>query len=101
MKLIPDILSRQSSESIDEDYVQSTVISNLRFPLIVLVVIFHLHGPEQFQNGKFDIYNNIASLYGADGIAKIAVPAFFLISGFLFFHNLKHLIDFFPSCALF
>lgn len=72
---------------------QSVVIRRLRFPLIVLIVYLHSYGlpPEDVsvplvQSGLYEIVRTILS----DIIAHSAVPAFFFISGFLFFYNVEN-----------
>lgn len=73
------------------DTVLSKTITFLRFPLIVAVVFIHtclenvvigetLMVPE----GQFPIYNILHHIV-TDEFARIAVPIFFFISGFLFF----------------
>ena len=67
----------------------SRTIHNLRFPLIILIVLMHsslygisIHGgkvPENSLWGKFVL------LMIRDTIPNVAVPLFFVISGFLFF----------------
>lgn len=72
---------------------QSKTIDFLRFPLIVGVVLIHAHFSEVVINGvdilhgySFPMYDTISYLF-SDLIARIAVPLFFLISGFLFFYR--------------
>lgn len=72
---------------------QSKTINFLRFPLIVGVVLIHTHfnelvinGVELMKGGNLPVYT--VSSYLISGIfSAIAVPLFFLISGFLFFHG--------------
>lgn len=78
-----------------ETHLQSQVISFLRFPLIVAVVFIHtqitaiggikanLSAPFQF-TGQFQIYETTVFLV-AQIFARLAVPLFFIFSGFLFF----------------
>lgn len=70
----------------------SARIEVLRFPLIVLVVFIHNYAntvrlPQGVEAGV--IYSNIwvdfARLFISQGIARVAVPLFFLVSGYLFF----------------
>ena len=71
----------------------SKTISFLRFPLIVLVVFIHsyimmpYHGSDVTAS-EVPIFYNIEFLL-SEIIACIAVPLFFLISGFLFFYRLQ------------
>lgn len=70
---------------------QSKVISFLRFPLIVAVVMIHsspqhiiVGGVEFFDDNNLGFYGYIYNLI-TEIIAQSAVPLFFFISGFLFF----------------
>lgn len=77
-----------SQTTIDaEERHQSKVINAMRFPLITLVVLFHLHTPESIVESPYTSYNIVASFFSANGIARLAVPTFFLISGY--FYHLK------------
>jgi surface polysaccharide O-acyltransferase-like enzyme len=76
-------------------------IDVLRFPLIVGVVYIHAYEAGiRFAGGVastvqdalfFDFVRNLLS----QGVARVAVPAFFLISGYLFFLNWRTGFDFF------
>lgn len=75
------------------DELQSKIINFLRFPLIVGVVLIHtrittitMNGLEVFQGNTFPVYDTVSFLV-SDVIARIAVPLFFFISGFLFFYR--------------
>lgn len=73
--------------------VGSERISLLRFPLIVGVVLIHAPGIPVVESGGSngvatdgpvsDFFKELI----ANGIARVAVPAFFLVSGFLLFHR--------------
>lgn len=63
----------------------SHTIDWLRFPLIAAVVL--LHSGENGVTGP-DAYSTLCIIL-SHGIMKIAVPCFFLISGFLFFGKLE------------
>lgn len=72
---------------------QSKTISFLRFPLIVGVVLIHSHfdevvinGVDLTKGGNFPVYT-MSSFLISGIFSAIAVPLFFLISGFLFFHG--------------
>ncbi len=72
---------------------QSQTISFLRFPLIVGVVLIHsmlndvtFNGVNVMEHGNFPVYSVISELFSGI-IARIAVPLFFFISGFLFFYK--------------
>ncbi len=72
----------------------SSVIKFLRFPLIVMVVMIHSHfkvvsigGVDiSFDLKEFPIYCNVSFLL-SKLIASIAVPMFYVFSGYLFFKN--------------
>lgn len=72
--------------------IQSEVISLMRFPLIVLVVFIHVL-PEVCL--KIDSLGSGSSYYLffsellSHSIGRIAVPAFFVISGYFFFFKMK------------
>lgn len=72
---------------------QSQTIATLRFPLIVGVVLIHAHmtdiiigGKNVFSQLDFPIYSFVATLL-SEVLARIAVPLFFILSGFLFFYH--------------
>lgn len=72
------------------------LIKILRFPLIVMVVMIHAEfstismGGENFQFNleTFPIYSNLSFLI-SQLISHIAVPIFYIFSGYLFFYNLQ------------
>ena len=82
---------------VDSEQLQSKVISFLRFPLIVGVVLIHtqigtINGimgdynkPLMF-DGNFPLYESIFYLC-SQILARVAVPLFFMFSGFCFFNN--------------
>ncbi len=81
----------QSNTSLLNMTLQSKVISFLRFPLIVAVVMIHsspqhiiVGGVEFFDDNNLGFYGYIYNLI-TEIIAQSAVPLFFFISGFLFF----------------
>lgn len=67
----------------------SETIAWLRFPLIVLVVFIHVsYGlPETQKITDFPVANMICENFVQAGIASVAVPLFFLVSGFLYFYK--------------
>lgn len=72
---------------------QSKTISFLRFPLIVGVVVIHSHyteviidGTNFMKSGDLPVYSLISYLC-SEIISRVAVPLFFLLSGFLFFYK--------------
>lgn len=56
---------------------QSKVINAMRFPLITLVVLFHLQLPGEALTSQYASFNVISQFFSADGIAQLAVPTFF------------------------
>lgn len=74
---------------------QSQVIDWLRFPLIIGVVFIHSFGnyPYDLQIMHSDPFSGV-SIFNwiriclSNVITHISVPAFYLISGYLFFYNL-------------
>lgn len=79
------------------DQLQSKTIDWLRFPLTIAVVFIHSFGDPKIidmqsinyaQLSGMDIYN-IIRVAISHVITHIAVPTFFLFSGFLFFLNMK------------
>lgn len=74
---------------IDKD--SSERLNLLRFPLIVGVVFIHAYGTEaDFSNGSIGVaqcswFSNFIRDLVSQGFARIAVPLFFLMSGYLFF----------------
>lgn len=65
---------------------QSKVIAFLWFPLIVAVVFIHSEVTSVAEVGDIPIYTYTRFLI-SNVIARIAVPLFFFISGYLFFNN--------------
>ena len=83
--------------SLDRAKLQSATIDFLRFPMAVAVVMIHVN-PQVMPLNEADF-----PLFSADGLfnvvaiglshvlARIAVPVFFLLSGMLFFLNMRQL----------
>lgn len=70
----------------NQDSLLSKTITWLRFPLIVLVVFIHIPcGPETLEIKDFPAANFVCENLLQGGIARVAVPLFFFISGFLYF----------------
>lgn len=76
-----------------DDATLSKAIDFLRFPLIMAVVFIHtgfgnamISGTLLMQEGQFPVYGLLKHII-TDELANIAVPAFFFISGFLFFYH--------------
>ena len=70
----------------------SKVISQLRFPLIVLVTFAHSYGKVKddymLLTSPWDTYE-VLKLLISQTLVKVAVPVFFIISGYLFFKNVE------------
>ena len=66
---------------------QSQVIDWLRFSMAVSVVV--LHAGREPVLSSYPIYSTLCILF-PQGICRIAVPCFFLISGYLFFKKLEN-----------
>ena len=78
-----DLNGRQSVKTAD-------VISQLRLPLIVLVTYAHSYGGVEEGYGLLSSAWNTCEflkLLVSQTLVKVAVPAFFIISGYLFFAN--------------
>lgn len=89
-------MKRVTKLSSQNDNVDSLVIHYLRFPLAVLVVILHAEPHivdwDITQMESCNIGANIAGtiMYSMSHVfTQVAVPTFFLISGFLFFKGLE------------
>ena len=72
----------------------SQIISLLRFPLTFLVVMQHCRGeidmsPLWNRCTLTDLHAAV-KVFFSGGLSLIAVPAFFFISGYLFFRNVSH-----------
>lgn len=72
-------LSNMRTQILDAN---SKIITLLRFPLIVGVVVIH----SACKTG--DLLTDTISILFSDIIAKVSVPCFFVISGYLFFVNI-------------
>jgi surface polysaccharide O-acyltransferase-like enzyme len=79
--------------AINSDTLQSQVIDLLRFPLIIGVVFIHnasstlsIHGVEFGSSASLPMHYACSQLF-SQVLGRVAVPLFFLISGFLFFLN--------------
>ncbi len=73
----------------------SQIIDLYRFPLAVLVVFIHFTGmgkmeylPPCYEVSGYDIYSFVRILISRV-VSQVAVPAFFLISGYLFYKGLE------------
>lgn len=79
--------------SIREEELLTKTISFLRFPLIIAVLFIHTNlcnvtvsGTHFVGGGEFPIHDVVRHIISKE-LGGIAVPLFFLISGFLFFYN--------------
>ena len=62
----------------------------LRFPLICMVVLIHTLQGDEKNVIMQSWYGNIL-YFIQEAICRSAVPVFFIISGYLFFHNITEL----------
>ena len=77
---------------------QSDVINWLRFPMIVMVAYIHYfesYNTVQETIGN-EVYYNLMILM-SHVISRAAVPTFFLVSGYYFFHNTEFSFDVFKE----
>lgn len=80
--------------ALDDETLQSVTIDFLRFPLALAVVFIHsaycpeYEAPDFSRLGGMDFFN-LLRLCVSRVIAQIAVPGFFLISGFLYFRKVE------------
>lgn len=74
------------------DISQYSVINQLRLPLIILVTFAHSYGgvAEGYSilGSGWDTYE-VLKIVVSQTLVKVAMPAFFMISGYLFFANVK------------
>lgn len=74
-----------------------SLIRFIRFPLMVMVVMIHAHFSSisiqgidyKFTLEAYPVYNNI-SYFISEILSRIAVPIFYIVSGYLFFSNVYH-----------
>ena len=74
----------------------SILIKFLRFPLMIMVIMIHAHVTEISMGGvtydfdlhDFPLYNNISYCI-SDIVCRIAVPIFYIFSGYLFYINIQ------------
>lgn len=77
------------------DKLQFETIDVLRFPMAVMVMFIHMNpNVVNLIDADFDLFSghglfNVSAILLSHVISAIAVPTFFLISGFLFFVNFK------------
>ncbi len=64
-------------------------IETLRFPLIAGIVLIHMHTSDITFSGTFYNPFNIIVIVLSEVLARVSVPLFFILSGFLFFATLR------------
>ena len=71
---------------------QSRVIDGIRMPLMLAVIFIHSYGPAMTADatGLMAAYEYLR-IAGSHVLTHCCVPAFFLISGYLFFFNIREL----------
>lgn len=90
---------KETSLTVENDNLQSKVISFLRFPMIVAVVLIHtqiysVNGIDGNMiatypfDGVYPIYESVLYLF-TKIFTRVAVPLFFMFSGFLFFYKVE------------
>lgn len=88
-------MKHSNNSNIDWAQNQSTAIDLLRFPLAIAVIFIHMNPvTASLPDADFPILSghgiyNIVSITLSHVLTQIAVPTFFLISGFLFFANFR------------
>ena len=74
----------------ESDNLQSVVINNLRFPLVLMVIFIHQSYAVVDDPATLDILIFNAFYYICSHLlAGVAVPLFFLISGYLYFYKIE------------
>jgi Acyltransferase family len=77
-------------------------ITVLRFPLIVLVVFIHAYGVGHYRSEALQSVNDLSisdltQYFISRGLAAVAVPLFYLTSGYLFFLGAEFGVEFFRT----
>jgi surface polysaccharide O-acyltransferase-like enzyme len=67
----------------------SQVISFLRFPMIIGIVLIHSGIEMDYNFSEYVIYDMIVTKGIIGILSRVCVPLFFMISGYLFFYNVK------------
>ena len=65
--------------------IDSKIISFVRFPMIVGIVMIHSGLIPESELVNFPAYDYIVGRGIIDGLTRLCVPLFFMISGYLFF----------------
>ena len=79
------LITMKQNSAVSNEKLQSDVISFLRFPLIIGVVMIHV-GISTKGCESPELYNATCYLF-QQILARIAVPMFFMFSGFLLFNK--------------
>lgn len=79
----------KENQVISGEELQSKVISFLRFPLCAAVVLIHININTE-NCSTHPLYDSVHYLF-AQILARVAVPLFFMFSGFLFFYKSEKL----------
>ena len=88
-------MTKLKDSELDAFQLQSMTIDLLRFPLTIMVIFIHMNPiVSNLINADFSILSgrgiyNIVGVIFSHVLSNVAVPAFFLISGFLFFVNFQ------------
>lgn len=86
-------LSKSNELSSDQSILLSSTIDLLRFPLAIMVIFIHMNPIViNLIDADFNLFSghgiyNVTGIVGSHVLTHIAVPTFYLISGFLFFNN--------------
>lgn len=68
-------------------------IEKLRFLLAALVVLLHCYNLYDYGSGAITFDRSLydfVRIFFTQGVCRVAVPTFFLMSGYLFFKNLEY-----------
>lgn len=67
----------------------SVIISLLRFPMIVGIVLIHSGIELSYKFTEYPIYDFLVNRLIIGSITRVCVPLFFMISGYLFFYHIR------------
>lgn len=87
-------LDGTSDGLLDAEALQSKTIDYLRFPMALAVVYIHSAGDVPMSPVHYDAFTgldfyNLLRVVFSDVLTRIAVPVFYVISGYLYFLNVK------------
>lgn len=71
--------------------IDSKIISFLRFPMIIGIVLIHSGVELNYNYTQYPIYNYVVNNGIIGTFTRICVPLFFMISGYLFYYKLNDL----------